>query len=94
MLINAVAQEILVLVSRIRKDRKKIKDNNVTLAGKLYSLREAIDDDGYDIVRNHIDGTTKQIDDTQETFENILRKMTEYATLLQDSDQKVRELTR
>jgi hypothetical protein len=82
---NGVAaswNEILVLVRDIKEDMKSIENDNAELDSLLRTLGASFRSEGFNIIKDHIASTKKQIDDAAPAFNHTLKSMTAYAIRL------------
>lgn len=79
-------KRILVLVQDINHDMKNISNYNHELESHLNALGSSFRDEGFTSIRNHIEKTRSQIDDTIPSFSQMLNKMIDNASNLKQAE--------
>ena len=84
-------KDILILVDSMRQNMKNVELGSSSLEARLKSLESSFRDEGIEIIKNHIKKTNEQYSSAVPEFDLVLRKMTEYAILLKQAEDKIRE---
>ena len=82
-------KDILVLVDRIKRDRKRMVFCRATMELRLKTLEASFKDDGIEIIRNHIANSKKQMEDAIPSFDTVLKNMVAYAYWLKKAEDSI-----
>jgi len=82
-------KDIDILYNSTKNNIRTIAEHNTTLEQQLNSLGTSFKDEGINIIQDHINKTKKQIEDTVPEFEIVLKKIFEYARLLESSESAI-----
>jgi DNA polymerase III epsilon subunit-like protein len=88
--VEASYNGIRQLVSDINKGLKDMNAHNETLNSQLGTLGNTFQDEGIEIIRGHVVDTRRKINEAVPDFEIVLRKLLEYAALLQGSENAIK----
>lgn len=85
--INASAKHILELAKSIGVSVKKMEILEDDLENKLSILRRTFQDDGYEVIKNHIEKTKNELDTKSSAVKIVMETLIEYARKIIDSDE-------
>jgi uncharacterized protein YukE len=92
--VNASPDAMRELALNIGKNIKAIAEYNADLAGKLNALGDSFQDEGIDIIRDHVHTTRKRMEDVLPAFQSLMGKLVEVANLYKGSQQAITGETR
>jgi hypothetical protein len=87
--IEASPDAMRELASNIGKSLRAITGYNNDLTGKLNALGVSFQDEGIEIIHDHLQTTRKKIEDVLPDFQNLMEKLVEIAGLYKDSQKAI-----